>query len=350
MVLVRLLTREQSTDKVTQKNGRWEINDDGINTYIHDETITVSADKRCLGCRSKSAWGYSRGSAQCSAKGSPKWSNGELCKKCSDDVFANWQGTRQSLLVQVVRAGYEDDFQEIVSQAFTDEGIDQEKYPNLRNCHSAYTRAWVDFGMEALYTKHGLIEPEADSVAVRNQQRAKAREQENLLRYNMENEMAIIDLSDQKRLLSELAVMQIGEQHLPIVFDDLLSGGYYRRDADMIHYNYHQYVKSIDAEGVVHFDEEERDRDHEEGYYVPPSDNVKEQIQQGLDQWRAERKLHSLSRVTIQDIKTQYTTLSAYIAHAENYNRATESLQALASGVTDEVCSRLWPWQQEEEE
>ena len=351
MALNRLLEREQSVDKATQKNGRWEINDDGINQYIHDVTITVPADKRCLGVRSRSAWGYSRGSGQCSAKGSPKWSNGELCKKCSDDVFTNWLTTRQQLLMRVVELGHEDDFQEIASQAFTDEGIDQEKYPGLGSgYHTAYTKVWVNFGMEALYTKHGIIEPEADSVAVRNQRRAKARDQEELLRCDVENEMAVLNLSSQKRLLSELAVMLIGEQDLPIVIDDLSDGGYYGQNSQLIHYNYWQYVESIDAEGVVHFDEEERDSNHERGRYTPPTDNLKKTAQESLDAWRAGRKLNSLSRVTIQDIMDQYNVLNTYVVHAENYNRVAEALQRLANSATNEVHNRLWAWQQEEEE
>ena len=227
MALVRLLTREQSVDKTTQKNGRWEINDDGVNEYTYDTTINAAAESRCLGVRSRSAWGRHTGSDQCSSKGSPKWSNGELCKKCSDDVFQNWLKLRQQLLQAVVAQGYEDDFQEIASQAFTVEGIDNEKYPNLGNYKSDFTSAWVDFGMEALYTKHGLIEPDSDSVAVRNQRRAKAREQEGLLYMSVENEMASLDLTGALSIQSQLAVMLIGEEALPIIVGNLSSGGYY---------------------------------------------------------------------------------------------------------------------------
>ena len=347
MALVRLLTREQSTDKVTQKNGRWEINDDGVNEYTHDTIINAAAESRCLGVRSRSAWGRYSGSDQCSSKGSPKWSNGELCKKCSDDVFENWLRLRQQLLQAVVAQGYEDDFQEIASQAFTVEGIDNEKYPNLGNYKSDFTSAWVDFGMEALYTKHGLIEPESDSVAVRNQRRAKAREQEGLLYMDVENEMTSLDLTGALSIQTQLAIMLIGEEELPIIVDNLVSTDYYNRCPIFNSGGYYsrqpQYVKSISSEGILTLCPEAT-----ENYDEERTESLLTQMQEKLDNWRAERTPGPMSRITYDDLREQYQTISEYITVAEDFNHRVDGIEV---GFTHTVLDeRLWPWQQEEEE
>jgi hypothetical protein len=347
MALVRLLTREQSTDKVTQKNGRWEINDDGVNEYTYDTTINAAAESRCLGVRSRSAWGRYSGSNQCSSKGSPKWSNGELCKKCSDDVFQNWLKLRQQLLQAVVAQGYEDDFQEIASQAFTAEGIDHEKYPNLGNYKSNFTSAWVDFGMEALYTKHGRIEPDSDSVAVRNQKRAKAREQEQLMHYDVSSEMTVIDLTTVLSIEAQLAIMLIGEEELPIIVDNLQSTDYYNRCPIFNDGGYYsrqpQYVKSISSEGIVTLCPEAT-----EDYDEERTERLLAQMQVKLDDWRAERTPGPLSRITYDDLRKQYQAINEYITIAEAFNKRVGEIEF---GFTNAMLNeRLWPWQQEEEE
>lgn len=351
MALNRLLTREQSTDKVTQKNGRWETNDDGINQYVYDETITVSAESRCLGVRSRSAWGRYSGSNQCSSKGSPKWSNGELCKKCSDDVYLNWNAQRHGLLQVVVEQGYEDDFEEIASQAFTDEGIDKEKYPEMAHAryHNAFTKAWVDFGMEALYTKHGIIEPEADSVAVRNEKRKGAREQEKYLIMGADSIVTPINLKSAKTMQAQLAIMLIGEKELPIDVSNLGGRGYYDTNAiftsrGYTNTNVMNNFASISNEGII--------------ILCPDvtselSDERKAQMlthyQEQLDNWRKLRTLGPLSRVTYDDLLDEYNFLEKYITAASLFNASIEVIQDNFRN-SHTISNRSWPWQQEEEE
>ena len=350
MALNRLLTREQSTDKVTQKNGRWETNDDGLNQYVYDETITVSAESRCLGMRSKSAWGRYSGSNQCSSKGSPKWSNGELCKKCSDDVYLNWNAQRHGLLQAVVMQGYGDEFEEIASQAFTNEGIDQEKYPKLGvgRYHNAFTQAWVDFGMEALYTKHGIIEPEGDSVAVRNEKRKGAREQEQFLIMGANSIVSPLSLTEAKTMQAKLAIMLIGEKELPINVDEIGSGGYYDNGAVFSSRGYSSRnvldsIESISHEGIVTLCP-----DGTSGLTDEQKATALTHYQEQLDSWREARTLGPLSRVTYDDILAEYNFLEEYINAVSQFNGIVNGI--IEDYDSNAVYRRLWPWQQEEEE
>ena len=350
MALQRLLTREQSTDKVTQKNGRWETNDDGVNQYVYDETITVSAESRCLGVRSKSAWGRYSGSNQCSSKGSPKWSNGELCKKCSDDIFSNWNLQRHGLLQAVVAQGYGDDFEEIASQVFTNEGIDQEKYPKMGHAryYNDFTKAWVDFGMEALYTKHGFIEPEADSVAVRNEKRKGAREQEQYLIMGANSIVGGLNLNGAKAMRAKLAIMLIGEKELPINVDEIGSGGYYDSNAVFAGSGYSSRsvldnIESISHEGIVTLCP-----DGTSGLTDEQKATALTHYQEQLDSWREVRTLGPLSRVTYDDILAEYNFLEEYITAASLFNVMVDGI--IGDYDSNAVTRRLWPWQQEEEE
>lgn len=115
MSLRNVITRDESEDKV-KSGGTW-VSTDGSNKWIPNDEITVAADVRCLGMRSGRGSYY--GSTQCSAKGSPKWSKGMLCKKCSDETFETMYNRKRDFWYAGYNSESEDDIDDVWLQVRT---------------------------------------------------------------------------------------------------------------------------------------------------------------------------------------------------------------------------------------
>ena len=82
MALNGIMGRDESTDKL-KRGGEWK-DVDGNRRWVQFTKVTLSGDDRCLGLRSGRSYYSNRN--QCSAKASKKWSDGNTCKKCSDEL------------------------------------------------------------------------------------------------------------------------------------------------------------------------------------------------------------------------------------------------------------------------
>ena len=82
MALNGIMERDESNDKL-KSGGEWK-DVDGQRRWLSHTEIVLSGDDRCLG--SRSGRGYYSNRNQCSAKASKKWSDGNTCKKCSDEL------------------------------------------------------------------------------------------------------------------------------------------------------------------------------------------------------------------------------------------------------------------------
>lgn len=115
MSLKNVITRSESEDKI-KDGGTWKTID-GSSRWVPDETITVASDVRCLGVRTGRSYYY--GGNQCSAKGSPKWSNGMLCKKCSDEIFQTMRSKKRDFWYACYNSESEDDTDDVWLQVST---------------------------------------------------------------------------------------------------------------------------------------------------------------------------------------------------------------------------------------
>ena len=178
---LRGFTKREHSQAITQQiNQRWETDETGQQVYKQDTEEKLSADKRCLATRTRRRYN-SGGANQCRTKASIKWSNGNLCAKCSHEVHEIMKIQRYNFVNQHVQNNLLWDDPQAQWDAYLK---DEYHLPhNLQNTIQGYRRADIHthyhkFGMEKIYTEAGKVQPMAVDAHIEERRRTMVMSQE----------------------------------------------------------------------------------------------------------------------------------------------------------------------------
>tara|TARA_R110000824_G_scaffold393275_1_gene592327 strand:- start:314 stop:1309 length:996 start_codon:yes stop_codon:yes gene_type:complete len=186
MPLTGFVIRENSQAIIQQTNQRWETDDTGKQVYMQDTVEKLSSDKRCLAIRTRRRYG-SYGGNQCSSKASIKWSDGNLCAKCSHETHEIIALQRSSFVHQHIQHNLLWDEPQEQWEAYLK---GEYKLPeNIRRATQGYRNDefhihYHKFGMEKIYTDAGRIPPMAVDDQLEQRRRNMVMAQENHFCHN----------------------------------------------------------------------------------------------------------------------------------------------------------------------